>query len=183
MVVWIIVIALSVGIDQLTKYLISSSYAIGESHVLIKGVLNFTYIRNDGAAWGMLSNSRWIFIVITAIMIVILPIVLYRYRKLHFMFGFSLSLIIGGAIGNMIDRVFQGSVVDFIQAAFIDFPVFNFADCCVTVGAVMMFIYLVFIDKTLFRPKKAEETAGDAAETGGAKVTEVKNEDNGDTKC
>ena len=185
MVIWIIVIALSVAIDQLTKYLISNSYAVGETHVLINGVLNFTYIRNEGAAWGMFSNSRWVFIVITAVMLVVMPLVLYKYRKLHFLFGFSLSLIIGGAIGNMIDRVFQGSVVDFIQAAFIDFPVFNFADCCVTVGAVLMFIYLVFIDKTLFHSEKKDTaaiTAGEA-KSGDTEKNEVKDEDNGDTKC
>ena len=187
MVLWVIIIAASVVIDQLTKYVISHAYEIGESHILINGVLNFTYIRNEGAAWGMFSNSRWVFIAITAVMLVILPILLFKYRKLHFLFGFSLSLIIGGAIGNMIDRVFQGSVVDFIQAAFIDFPVFNFADCCVTVGAALMFIYLVFIDKTLFHSKKDEENKSvnetDGTEKTGEENTEVKNEDNGDTQC
>lgn len=182
MVLWIIVIIASVLIDQGTKLLISNTYALGESHELIKGVLNFTYIRNEGAAWGMLSDNRWVFIVITAIMLVVLPIVLYKYRKLHFLFGFSLSLIIGGAIGNMIDRVFQGSVVDFIQAAFIDFPIFNFADCCVTVGAALMFVYLVFIDKTLFKSKKGDDKPTKTAAAESTESTEVKNEDNGDTK-
>ena len=184
MVLWIVIIVVSVGLDQLTKYVISHTYEIGESHELIRGVLNFTYIRNEGAAWGMLSDSRWVFIAITAVMLVILPFVLYRYRKLHFLFGFSLSLIIGGAIGNMIDRVFLGSVVDFIQAAFIDFPIFNVADSCVTVGAALMFVYLVFIDKTLFKSKKEEPAAVTAEDTktDGAEVTEVKNEDNGDTQ-
>ena len=179
MVLWIIIIALSVGLDQLTKYLISHSYEIGESHELIKGVLNFTYIRNEGAAWGMLSDSRWVFIVITAVMLVVLPLVLYKYRKLHFLFGFSLSLIIGGAIGNMIDRVFLGSVVDFIQAAFIDFPIFNVADSCVTVGAVLMFVYLVFIDKTLFRSEKKSAATQTEAGSAPAEGAEVKNDNSG----
>ncbi|MBR7082867.1 MAG: signal peptidase II [Clostridia bacterium] len=181
MVLWIIIIA-SVLIDQGTKLLISNTFELGETHVLIKGVLNFTYIRNEGAAWGIFSDSRWVFIAITAVMLVVLPLVLYKYRKLHFLFGFSLSLIIGGAAGNMIDRVFQGSVVDFIQAAFIDFPIFNFADCCVTVGAALMFIYLVFIDKTLFKSKKDEEDPAKAVEAEIAEKTEVKNENNGDTE-
>lgn len=157
---------LGVIIDQLTKYLISTNFDVGQSKEIIKGLINFTYIRNEGAAWGIFSNSRWVFIVITAIMIIVLPFILYKYRKLHFMFGFSLSLIISGAIGNMIDRVFAGSVVDFIEFAFFDFPIFNFADCCVTIGAVMMFIYLVFIDKTLFRSdknKKADQAAEGSA--------------------
>lgn len=180
MVLWIIIIAAGVVIDQVTKYVISHAYEIGETHVLIKGFLNFTYIRNEGAAWGIFSNSRWVFIVITAVMLVLMPLVLYKYRKLHFLFGLSLSLIISGAIGNMIDRVFLGSVVDFIQAAFIDFPIFNVADCCVTVGAVLMFIYLVFIDKELFRSKKDGAEKKDAES---ADKAEVKNEDNGNTQC
>lgn len=174
MVLWLIIIVVGVAADQVTKYIISHTYEIGESHELIKGVLNFTYIRNEGAAWGIFSNSRWVFIVITAIMLVILPFVLYKYRKLHFLFGFSLSLIISGAIGNMIDRVFLGSVIDFIQAAFIDFPIFNVADSCVTVGAVLMFVYLVFIDKTLFRSEKKSAPAATADDA------EVKNENSGD---
>lgn len=182
MVLWIIIIIASVLIDQGTKMLIANTFELGETHVLIKGFLNFTFIRNEGAAWGMFSNSRWVFIVITAVMLVVLPIVLYKYRKLHFLFGFSLSLIIGGAIGNMIDRVFQGSVVDFIQAAFIDFPIFNFADCCVTVGAALMFVYLVFIDKTLFKSKKNEEDHDVTVAAESAEKTEVKNENNGDTE-
>ena len=113
----------------------------------------------------MLSDHRWVFIVVTALAIIVMPIFLYKYRNLHWMFGLSLSLIIGGAIGNMIDRIFLGYVVDFIQATFIDFPVFNVADICVVCGAIMMFVYVAFIDKTLFadKPKaaKTEVTAND----------------------
>ena len=113
---------------------------------------------NLGAAWGMLSGARWIFIIISIAAIIILPIILYKYRKLHFLFGFSMSLIIGGAIGNIIDRLFSGNgVTDFIEFAFVDFPIFNVADICVTVGAVMMFIYLVFIDKTFFMTKDSKK--------------------------
>ena len=174
MIVWIVVIAASVGIDQLTKALIAGSYSIGQSNTVIPHIINFTYVRNEGAAWGMLSNSRWIFIAASAVLIIVLPFVLYKFRKLHFLFGFSLSLIIGGAIGNMIDRVFAGSVVDFIEFSFFDFPIFNFADICVTVGAVMMFIYLVFIDKTLLRSDKKKT---DVTENG--EEAEKENENNG----
>ncbi len=167
MIVWILVIILSVALDQLTKSLIVHSYALGETRRIIGGVLNFHYIQNKGAAWGILSDSRWVFIAVTAVLLLILPYFLYKYRKVHVMFGLSLSLIIGGAIGNMIDRVFLGYVTDFIEVAFINFPVFNIADSCVTVGAVMMFIYLVFIDKTIF--------AGSKDKSG-----EKKNDDKGD---
>ena len=165
MLFWIIIIAASVILDQITKMLVVNGMALYESIPLIKNVLSFTYIHNYGAAWGMLSDHRWVFIVVTALAIIVMPIFLYKYRNLHWMFGLSLSLIIGGAIGNMIDRVFLGYVVDFIQATFIDFPVFNVADICVVCGAIMMFVYVAFIDKTLFadKPKaaKTEVTAND----------------------
>lgn len=165
MLLWIIIIAASVILDQITKMLVVNGMTLYESIPLIKNVLSFTYIHNYGAAWGMLSDHRWVFIVVTALAIIVMPIFLYKYRNLHWMFGLSLSLIIGGAIGNMIDRVFLGYVVDFIQATFIDFPVFNVADICVVCGAIMMFVYVAFIDKTLFadKPKaaKPEVTAND----------------------
>jgi signal peptidase II len=165
MLLWIIIIAASVILDQITKMLVVNGMALYESIPLIKNVLSFTYIHNYGAAWGMLSDHRWVFIIVTALAIIVMPIFLYKYRNLHWMFGLSLSLIIGGAIGNMIDRVFLGYVVDFIQATFIDFPVFNVADICVVCGAIMMFVYVAFIDKTLFadKPKaaKPEVTAND----------------------
>ena len=160
MLVWILIIAASVIIDQITKMIVINSMTLYQSIPLIENVFSFTYIHNYGAAWGMFSNHRWVFILITAAALIIMPIFLYKYRNLHFMFGFSLSLIIGGAIGNMIDRIFRGYVIDFLEATFIDFPVFNVADICVVCGAALMFIYIAFIDKTLFadKPKTAKAT-------------------------
>lgn len=180
MIIWIAVIAVSVGLDQLTKALIAGSYQLGETHTIIPHIINFKFIRNEGAAWGMFSDSRWVFIVISAVLIIVLPFILYKFRKLHFLFGFSLSLIIGGAIGNMIDRVFAGSVVDFIEFSFFNFPVFNVADICVTVGAVMMFIYLVFFDKTLFRSDK-KKTTGDSGEKATDDTQNTTSSDNANT--
>lgn len=169
MLLWIIVIVASVLLDQITKMIVVHSMELHQSISVIDNVFSFTYIHNYGAAWGMFSEHRWVFILATAIAIVVFPIFLYRYRKLHFLFGFSLSLIIGGAIGNMIDRVFLGYVVDFLEATFIDFPVFNVADICVVCGAIMMFIYIAFLDKTLFvdKPRKVKtenEVTHDAAD-------------------
>lgn len=158
MLLWIIIIAASVILDQVTKMIVVNSMELYESIPLIENVFSFTYIHNYGAAWGVLSNHRWVFILVTAAALIVMPIILYKYRKLHFMFGLSLSLIIGGAFGNMIDRVVLGYVVDFLEVTFIDFPVFNVADICVVCGAAMMFIYIAFIDKTLFadKPKAAK---------------------------
>ena len=165
MILWTIVIVVSVLVDQLTKVIAAGNMSLFDSVPVIKNVFSITYIHNYGAAWGIFSNHRWIFIVITAIAIILLPILLYRYRKLHFLFGFSLSLIIGGAIGNMIDRVFRGYVIDFLEFTFIEFPVFNVADICVTVGTVLMFIYVIFIDKTLFADKPKKTAGGEESES------------------
>ena len=153
MLLWIIIIVASILLDQITKIIVIETMNLGHSIVIWEDIFSFTRVHNYGAAWGMLSDHRWVFIVITAIAIIVMPIFLYRYRKLHPLFGFSLSLVIGGAIGNMIDRLFRGYVIDFLDATFIDFPVFNVADICVVCGAIMMFVYILFFDKELFSGK------------------------------
>ena len=160
---WVAVIAVSVILDQVTKLIVVKNMELYETAPFIKGIIEFRYIENRGAAWGMFSENRWIFIIISAAALIALPMLLYKYRNLHFLFGFSLSLVIGGAAGNMIDRVFAGAVVDFLNFQFIDFPVFNVADICVTAGAALMFVYLIFIDKEFFRDKKKEEAEKAAA--------------------
>ena len=157
---WVAVVAASVILDQVTKLIVVKNMELYSSAPFIPGIIEFRYILNRGAAWGMFSENRWVFLVVSAAALIALPLLLYRYRHLHFMFGFSLSLIIGGAIGNMIDRVFSGAVVDFLNFPFMDFPVFNVADICVTVGAVLMFIYLIFIDKEFFRDNKKAHAGG-----------------------
>lgn len=167
MLLWILIIAASVLVDQITKLLAAGNMALYDSVTVIPHVFSFTYIHNYGAAWGLFSEHRWVFLILTGIALIVLPILLYRYRHLPFLFGFSLSLIIGGAIGNMIDRLFRGYVIDFLEFTFIDFPVFNVADICVTVGTILMFIYIVFLDKTFFADKKskpASQPEGEEAE-------------------
>lgn len=159
MLLWCLIIIASVLIDQITKIIVAGNMALYDSVTVIPHVFSFTYIHNYGAAWGLFSEHRWVFLILTGIAIIVLPILLYRYRHLPFLFGFSLSLIIGGAIGNMIDRLLRGYVIDFFEFTFIDFPVFNVADICVTVGTVLMFIYIAFIDKTLFADKKSKPAA------------------------
>ena len=165
MILWCIIIAALVIFDQVTKLLVAGNMALHESIPVIPKLFSITYIHNYGAAWGLFSEHRWVFLIITAAAIIVMPIILYRYRKLHFLFGFSLSMILAGAIGNMIDRVFLGYVVDFIEATFIDFPIFNVADICVTVGAFLMAFYLIFLDKTFFvdKPKKKPDGEPDHA--------------------
>ena len=120
---WLIPIALCVGLDQLTKYLVVKNLDLYESVPIIPGVLNFTRIPNDGAAMGMLGGQRWLFMTVSTVMIIGLLIFMFtQYKKYYSPFLYSsLSMIVGGGIGNMIDRIFFVEVVDFIDVKFIPF--------------------------------------------------------------
>jgi signal peptidase II len=179
MILWIIIIAASILLDQLTKWIVVNSMELYESIVLIPKLFSFTYIPNYGAAWGMFSEHRWVFMLVTSIALIIMPIILYRYRKVHFLFNLSLSLFIGGAIGNMIDRVFVGYVVDFLEFTFIDFPVFNVADICVVFGAGIMIVYALFFDKTFFVDKKTTTVSAHTEEDANNDGTNQKNDNDG----
>ena len=179
MILWLIIIAASILLDQLTKWIVIHSMDLYESIILIPQVFSFTYIHNYGAAWGMFSEHRWIFILVTAIALIIMPIILYRYRKVHALFSLSLSLFIGGALGNLIDRVFVGYVVDFLEFTFIDFPVFNVADICVVFGAGFMIVYALFFDKTFFVDKKPVAVSTDTEEDIVNDGTNQKNDNDG----
>ena len=165
MTLWLIIIAAAVILDQATKFIASSLLGLNECVVAIPYLFNFHHIKNTGAAWGMFSDNRWVFLAISLVAIIAMPIFLYKYRKAPFLFGFSLSLIIGGAVGNMIDRLFAegGGVTDFIEFAFMDFPIFNVADIFVCIGAVLLFIYLAFLDKVIFPPEKSKEKSTSVA--------------------
>lgn len=154
MLLWILIILASIVLDQAAKMIVVASMEYNQSIVLIKNVLSLHYIHNEGAAFGMLSGHRWVFMLVTAVALIAMPIILYRYRKLHVLFNLSLSLFIGGAIGNMIDRIFLGYVVDFFEFTFVNFAIFNVADICVVCGAAIMMVYVIFFDKELLVDKK-----------------------------
>ena len=138
-----IILILLVAADQLTKFLTLIFLKPISTKVLIKGVLSLTYVENYGAAFGMLQNSRWVFITLT--IAIISAILAYRIRSGENgkLFNSASILLISGGMSNLIDRIFRGYVVDMIQFTFIDYPVFNFADCCVVAGAVLMCIYVL----------------------------------------
>ena len=147
---WYGVIAVLVLLDQVVKYL-TVRHLAGGSMPLIEGVLHFTYVENRGAAFGILSDHRWIYMTVSGVATVVLSYILYRLATHDKLFCISLLMIIGGGIGNMIDRIFRGFVVDMIDVRLIHFAVFNVADICICVGAALMAVYLIFFDKTLLR--------------------------------
>lgn len=138
-----------IGIDQLTKILVSGNMSISQSITVIPKVFNITYIQNRGAAFGMLSNHRWVFMVVSTIAIIAMAVYLFRFCKEGMFFKVGLALVVSGGIGNMIDRIFLGYVVDMIEATFIEtlfgwsFAIFNVADSFVCVGAGIVIFCLV----------------------------------------
>lgn len=142
-VIYSIVIFVGIVLDQLTKWLSVAFLKPLDTFPLIRGVLHLTYVENRGAAFGMLANHRWVFMVVSTVTIVAIGIALFSGHIDGFRYGVCLSAIISGGIGNMIDRIALGYVVDFIDFRLINFAVFNGADAFVCVGAGFMILFLV----------------------------------------
>ena len=130
-------------LDVITKVLTVEFIAYGESIPVINGILNFSHIHNEGAAWGMLANHRWVFLVVSSVTIIALSLYLYLGHAQNKLYGISISMIVAGGIGNMIDRISLGFVIDYIEVKFIDFPVFNTADSFVCIGAGLLILALL----------------------------------------
>lgn len=136
-------------LDQVTKLLVVKFMELGESIPLIDGFLYLTSHRNEGAAWGMLQGRMWLFYIITVFVIVVLVMFYKREAKTSLLLQISLVLLMAGAIGNFIDRLFFQKVVDFVDTVIFgyDFPIFNVADASLTVGVILMMIQIFFFDK------------------------------------
>ena len=144
-----------VAADQITKFLTIAHIALYEDVAFIPGFLGLTYVRNTGAAFSSFEGQQWLFALIFALFTVG---ILYEYFKKPM--GFStferwcIAGIYGGGLGNMIDRVRLGYVVDMIETKFIEFPVFNVADCFITCGCILMMISLIFFNKEFWKEEK-----------------------------
>ncbi len=141
------IILLTVVIDQITKYLAVTYLKPIDTKPLWEGVLHLTYVTNKGAAFGILADRRWIFLVVSTVAIILLGCYLFKERNGHPLFCTAIALIVGGGIGNMIDRTALGYVIDFIDFRLINFAVFNGADSFVCVGCALVFIYILFFDR------------------------------------
>ena len=150
MLFWIAVMLLTVALDQYTKHLARTLLAPVGDVPLWDGVLHLTYVENTGAAFGMMKNQRWIFLLLSMVAIIVLSVyAVVERKKLGEMGGISLALIVGGGIGNMIERIGAGYVTDFVNFKLIGFAVFNYADAAVCVGAALLMIYVLFFaDRT-----------------------------------
>ena len=142
-----------IGLDQLTKWLAVKFLSIRTTLPLIDGVLHLTYVENRGAAFGMLANHRWLFILVSTIALLCMGFGLFAGFTDKKLYTVSISMMISGGIGNMIDRLALGYVVDFIDFRLINFAVFNGADSIVCIGAGLLMLALI---RDLIKEEKAK---------------------------
>ena len=159
----IAVAAALVGLDQLTKWL-TVLHLQEKPIVLIDGMLELTYVENRGAAFGMMQGGRWLFVAFTAVvMLALLALLLFGHYRRYRLFNISLILVIAGGIGNLIDRIANGFVVDMIHVFWktigFDFPVFNVADIFVVIGSILLLIFFFFIYDDKKQPEAPDEHA------------------------
>ncbi len=187
-VIQIILFVVLIAADRFTKYLAVTHLKGQEPVPVIKDIIELRYLENSGAAFGMFQNMQWMFYIITVIVmavIIVMWVLLNRrlrtyiqlptqtdnnskiyFRKKTYsnviFLNYMLAALAAGAVGNLIDRLAQKYVVDFIYFRIIDFPIFNFADICVTVTAVLLIIFFIFIYKDdpgfIIFKKKSDET-------------------------
>ncbi|KOY71199.1 signal peptidase II [Apilactobacillus kunkeei] len=131
-----------VGIDQAIKIWISANISETSSTTIIPGVLSITNLHNSGAAWSILEGQQWLFSIITlvAVVAIVYFMIKLKGRKLYLT---STTILLAGILGNFINRFLQGYVVDMFQVDFINFPVFNFADICITFGIILLFFAIL----------------------------------------
>lgn len=155
----IIIAAVSVALDQISKFFVVRDLMPVRDVPIWDGVLHLHYAENTGAAFGMLPGLRWIFLIVACLFVLAtFYFVLFNKKiKIDLMALISLGLITGGAIGNIIDRLRLGYVVDFIYVKIINFAIFNVADSCVVVGSILLAIYAIFIYKEPEKEAKVEE--------------------------
>ena len=178
---WLLLAAGLVGIDRLTKFLVYSNMQLSQSINLIKigdtEVLNLYYCQNSGAAFSRLSGKTIFLIVITSLVIIGLLVLVFTKRIQRKVTLCAVSLMIGGGVGNLIDRIFNGGkVIDFIDVRFINFPIFNFADICAVCGAGLLILTLIIDEVKERRQKKAP--AEGSADTNNKNGVSAPEEDN-----
>lgn len=153
----VIVAALLIVVDQFTKYLALTSLKPVGSIIFVEGFMDFTFVENRGVAFGMFSGQKWFILLLTSVIVAVLVYYFIRLphsRQYNWVRG-AMVLVLAGALGNMIDRIFRGYVVDFFEFTFFDWPVFNVADIYVVVGVILLAILILFVIKD--EPKEKKE--------------------------
>ena len=150
-----------VVIDQVVKFLVRANIPLGEHVPFIPYILDLTYVQNTGAAFSMLAEHTWILTVLSLIIVIVMVVALWKKVLVHPLGVIPCIMVIAGGIGNLIDRVAFGCVTDMFNTLFMNFAVFNVADICITVGGVLMVLYVLFLYDKL---EKKEETPNDGTD-------------------
>ena len=141
---YLVLAAAVVGADQLVKWLVRGHLALGEHVSLLPGLMDLTYVQNTGAAFSMFSAHTWLLTVLSAVLSVAFAVVLVRRMLPHWTGMLAMALLLGGAVGNLIDRAVLGFVTDMFATTFVQFAVFNVADIGVVLGGVLLCIDVLF---------------------------------------
>ncbi len=148
-----LLVAALVAADQIVKYLVRTHIPLGTSVPFLPGLVELTHWQNTGAAFSILSEHTWLLTLVSAVVAVALTVVLFKKVFRHPFGVASLSIVLAGAIGNLIDRALFGSVTDMFNLLFMRFAVFNVADICVVCGGIAFCVYFLF----LYDREKKEE--------------------------
>ena len=179
-VISLVLIAVLIAADQIIKIIVDSCLDIGSVVEVIKfgdfKLFSLNHVRNSGAAWSIMQGKTWFLVGVPLVVCAFGVYYMYRQRNNSKLQLVALAMLVSGGIGNLIDRVRLHEVIDYIKFEPINFPVFNFADICVVVGAIIFAIYLIFLDK----PEKEDKTVEKATTEEKAEETEVSAEDGND---
>lgn len=148
-----------VALDQLVKYLVLQNIQLGEHIPFIPYILELTYVQNTGAAFSLFDEHTWLLTLVSAVMSVVLAAAIWKNFFRHPLGKTCLTLILGGAIGNLIDRAFRGFVVDMFNVLFMRFAVFNVADIFVVVGGIAAALYYLFLEPKLEHREDKDDKA------------------------
>lgn len=151
-----------IGADQWIKYIVDTQMQVGDTIPLWNGVLHITYLQNLGAAFGSMQGQKWLLIGVTSVVLLGLLIYLCSGRVKSPLLATSLTLIVAGGIGNLIDRIFRGFVVDYVDVRIINFAIFNLADCCVVIGTALLLLHVIRTELRDRATKKAAQAETEA---------------------
>lgn len=159
----LIAIAVLVAVDLLIKKVVVEKIPLYADVDFIDGILGWTYVQNTGVAWSMFNSNPGLLSVFTGILILAVAVYLILPLKRPMAYEICIPVILAGGLANLIDRIMNGFVVDYIETLFINFPVYNFADCLITCGAAALVIYMIYEiikDSKNQKNKKSEEKSG-----------------------
>lgn len=152
---YVIFAAIVVILDQVSKYVTVTNLDLYENVPFIPGILSFQYVRNFGAAWSSFEGQIWLF---ASVFVLFTVLIIWEYFKKPLPFTvlerWLIAAVYGGGLANMIDRIRLGYVIDMIKTDFMDFPVFNVADCFISCGSILLLVHLIFLNKPFWKEEK-----------------------------